>query len=71
MTRRQRQGKGGRDHHGCKPGCFICHPEKNSAAGREPTAQERRAQADLEDHLDDYLDRRRGLMQRLADLDLA
>lgn len=61
MTRRQRQGKGGKDHHGCKPGCFICHPEKHDAAGRHLTRQEVAVDAEL----DAFLDISSDVLQRL------
>lgn len=48
MTRRQRLGLGGKDHHGCgTAACDWCHPEKNSRPRRIPTRQEKAADLEL------------------------
>lgn len=71
MTRRQRQGKGGKDHHGCgKTRCWMCHPAKNSVDGREPTRQEKAATIDREDD-EQIVNWQRDVYRWLADRDLA
>ena len=71
MTRRQRQGKGGKDHHGCgNTRCALCHWAKNSAAGREPTRQEKAATIEREDD-EQIINWQRDVQRWLADHDLA
>lgn len=47
MTRRQREGRGGKDYHGCgNPRCSVCSPGRDLLG---PTRQEVASAEDLSD----------------------